>query len=141
LRHLSWSLNPYGITDKSSELVDLKFIGLGYDRGSPVRGNLMRVVALVAFVGFMGAIQMVYQNVAAQITSGEPNISLYQAPPILKTPIDWSKLQVGTTIDMKDIQRLNGKAMSGQVQFTTNRMQDVSAYMRNPAAWRGLPPR
>jgi hypothetical protein len=99
----------------------------------------MRLASLVAFVGFMVAIHTVYQNVAAQITSGEPRISLYQAPPIVVSPIDWSKLP-GMTVDTREIQRLNGEAMSRQVQETTSRMQDVSAYMRNPTAWRGPPP-
>ena len=71
----------------------------------------MRVVALIAFLGFAGAIQMVYKNVAAEITSGEPRLSLYQAPPIVTTPIDWSKVQIGT----REIQRLNSEAMSRQM--------------------------
>jgi hypothetical protein len=30
--------------------------------------------------------------------------------------------------------------MASQIQDNTRRMQDISAYMRNPAGWRGLPP-
>ena len=101
----------------------------------------MRLAALVVFIGCMAAIHTIFQNVAAQITSGEPRLSLYQAPPVVLTPIDWSKLQIGTTIDTKEIQRLNNEAMSRQVQETTRRMQDISAYMRNPMAWHGPPPR
>jgi hypothetical protein len=90
----------------------------------------MRLAPLVVFVGFMAAIHAVYQYVAAQIASGEPRISLYQAPPIVVTPIDWSKV-VGTTIDSREIQRLNDEAMSRRVQETTSRMQGVSRYVRN----------
>jgi hypothetical protein len=81
-----------------------------------------------------------YQYVRHALTSGEPRIALNQAAPILSEPIDWSKFSVGPAIDKREIQRLNDENLSRQVQENSRRMQDVSAYMQNPAGWRGLPP-
>ena len=80
----------------------------------------------------------VYQYVMQRVTSGQPSMVWQQGPALTMTPIDVSKL--GFKIDEQEIQRFNGQALSSQVQDNTRRMQDISAYMRNPAGWRGLPP-
>jgi hypothetical protein len=80
----------------------------------------------------------VYQYVMQQVTSGQPGVSWPQGPGLTMQPIDVSKL--GFKIDEQEIQRFNAQGMASQIQDNTRRMQDISAYMRNPAGWRGLPP-
>jgi hypothetical protein len=75
-----------------------------------------------------------------ELTSGESRTVLAEAPPL--QPIDWSKATswYKPAIDPREIKRLNDENFSRQVHENSRRMQDVSAFMRNPAAWHGLPP-
>jgi hypothetical protein len=84
-------------------------------------------------------IAKVYDYVMQQVTSGQPSMVWQQGPAFTMTPIDVSKLGFGK-IDEQEIQRFNAQGMASQIQDNTRRMQDISAYMRNPAGWRGLPP-
>src|SRR5208282_6639801 len=87
----------------------------------------------------LNPIGLVYRYVVQQVTSGEPRIAFRQEPvvwPAFK-PID---LNSGFKIDQREIQRMVGADLSRQIQDNTRRMQDMSAYMRNPAGWHGMPP-
>jgi hypothetical protein len=101
------------------------------------RGDVMRYALLLVLLGPLAA----FLYVRHELTSGAPRIALRQALPLVSEPVDWSKFSVGPGIDKREIQRLNDENLSRQVQESSRRMQDVSAYMRNPAGWRGLPPR
>ncbi|HUD88917.1 MAG TPA: hypothetical protein VMR17_20905 [Xanthobacteraceae bacterium] len=81
----------------------------------------------------------VYQSVMQQVTAGQPSMVWQQGPALTMTPIDVSKLGFGK-IDEEEMRRFNAQGMASQIQDNTRRMQDISAYMRNPAGWRGLPP-
>ena len=92
------------------------------------------LVALWPFAAFV--------YVMHEITSGESRIALHQAPPLLSEPIDWSKATswLKPTIDPREIKRLNDENFSRQAQESSRRMQDMSAYMRNPPGSQAMPP-
>jgi hypothetical protein len=77
-----------------------------------------------------------------EVTSGESRVALAGAPPLLSEPIDWSKATawVKPTIDPKEVQRLNDENFSRMAHESSRRMQDVSAYMRNPPGSQAMPP-
>jgi hypothetical protein len=75
-----------------------------------------------------------------ELTSGESRVPVAAAPPM--APIDWrtatSWLKPG--IDPRETKRLNDENFSRQVQENSRRMQDMSAYMRNPPGSQVMPP-
>ena len=72
-----------------------------------------------------------YQSVMQQVTSGRPSMTLPQGRTFAVTPIDVDKLGLHR-IDEYDIRRVNPS--------DARKMRVISAYMRNPAGWRGLSP-
>ena len=100
----------------------------------------MRFVLLVAVAAVIAALSAAYQYVAREIASGGPRIALTQSPPVVLAPVDMSKLGLGS-IDLKEIKRFQAQGFANQVNETTRRMQDISAYMRTPPGrWHGPPP-
>jgi hypothetical protein len=75
-----------------------------------------------------------------ELTSGESGIAVAGAPPM--APIDWSKATswYKPTIDPKAAQRLNDENFSRMAHENARRMQDMSAYMRNPPGSQAMPP-
>jgi len=101
----------------------------------------MRLSILVVFAVMMGAISGIYRYVVHEVTSGQSRFALPQSPQLgIAGPIDLSRLNLAPAIDTKEIQRLNAQAMASQIQANVRRMQDMSAYTRNPVGWHGLPP-
>jgi hypothetical protein len=85
-----------------------------------------------------------YEDVRHQIASsnfGSP-IDFGSAKPVSFSKIDVSKLGVGSNFnfDNSSMKRAMVSGWSSQIQQTNNRMQDISAYSRNPMGWHGAPP-
>ena len=78
--------------------------------------------------------------VRRELTSGDSRVVLAEAP--LSEPIDWRKATswYKPTIDPKEVQRFNDQNLSRMTQENSRRMQDVSAYMRNPVGSQAMPP-
>jgi hypothetical protein len=91
------------------------------------------LVALWPFAAFV--------YVMHEVTSGESRVPA-GAPPLLSEPIDWRKatawLKPG--IDPRETKRLNDENFSRMSQESSRRMQDMSAYMRNPPGSQAMPP-
>ena len=103
----------------------------------------MRLSSLALVAMLMAAVYGVHKYVIKQVTSGEPRIALPQAPPLVSSPIDLSKMQVGLPAGMsEDIKRYNGENLASQNRDMQRRLEDMAAYTRNPAGsgWHGMPP-
>jgi len=87
-----------------------------------------------------------YRDVMAKITSGQSDWmsqgsgSRWTAPTFNSRPFDLGALQPKLNIDKGSIQRAIDAGFASRVQQDIRRMQDISAYNRNPAGWRGIPP-
>jgi hypothetical protein len=77
-----------------------------------------------------------------ELTSGESRTVLATAPGFLSEPIDWNKAMswYKPTIDPRQAQRLNDENFSRMAHENARRMQDMSAYMRNPPGSQVMPP-
>jgi hypothetical protein len=85
-----------------------------------------------------------YEDVRHQIASsnfGSP-INVGSMKPISFSKIDVSNLGLGNKLnfDSSAMKRAMVSGWSSQIQQNNNRMQDISAYSRNPAGWHGRPP-
>jgi len=85
-------------------------------------------------------IGLVYRYVITRVTSGEPRVALHQEPLPSFKPIDLNNLNAGNKFDQRDLQKYIDAGFNRQVQETTRHMQDMSAWMRSPPAFRGPPP-
>jgi hypothetical protein len=83
-----------------------------------------------------------YEDVKRQISSGNlgASLNLGSAPHVTFPRL--GDLSVGNKmhIDEAAIQRAIGAGINSQIQQNNRRMEDISAYARNPAAWHGMPP-
>ena len=83
-----------------------------------------------------------YEDVKRQITSGNfsSSLNLGSAPPITFSKL--GDLSVGNKlhIDEGSIGRSIAAGINSQIQQSNRRMDEMSAYTRNPAAWHGMPP-
>lgn len=81
-----------------------------------------------------------YEDVKRQITSGNlsGSLSLGSGPQAYKL----SELSVGHKVQLDDgaMRRAIAAGINSQIQQGNRRMEDMSAYARNPAAWHGMPP-
>ena len=85
-----------------------------------------------------------YEDVKRQITSGNiaGSLNLGSAKtPSFSSPTIGS-LGIGTSIhiDRAGMTRAFASGINGQIQQSNRRMEDMSAYGRNPMTWHGVPP-
>jgi hypothetical protein len=83
-----------------------------------------------------------YEDVRHQIASrnfGSP-FEVGSMKPISFSKIDASNLGNKFNFDSSSMKRAMVSGWSSQIQQNNNRMQDISAYSRNPAGWHGAPP-
>ncbi len=84
-----------------------------------------------------------YETVKREITSGDIGNSLNLGPsnpvPAFSSP---SHFNVGSKLQIDDasIKRAWASTINNQIQQNNRRMEDMSAYARNPTGWHGLPP-
>jgi len=83
-----------------------------------------------------------YEDVKRQITSGNlsGSLNLGSAPNVTFPKL--GDLSVGNKMQLDEgaIRRAIGAGINSQIQQNNRRMEDISAYARNPTAWHGLPP-
>ena len=83
-----------------------------------------------------------YEDVKRQITSGNlsSSLNLGSGPQVAFPKL--GQLSVGSKMQLDDgaMRRAIGAAINSQIQQSNRRMEDMSAYARNPAAWHGMPP-
>jgi hypothetical protein len=85
-----------------------------------------------------------YEDVRHQIASsnfGAP-IDFGSMKPISFPKVDVSNLGLGNKLHLDEgaMKRAMVSGWSSQIQQNNNRMQDISAYSRNPTGWHGAPP-
>jgi hypothetical protein len=82
-----------------------------------------------------------YEDVKRQITSGNlsGSLNLGSGPQVKFSKL--GELSVNKMqLDDGAMRRAIGAAINSQIQQSNRRMEDMSAYTRNPAAWHGMPP-
>ena len=86
-----------------------------------------------------------YEDVKRQITSGNIAGSLNLGSPVsipsFSSP-NIGNLGLGNSlhIDNAEMSRAFAAGLNSQIQQNNRRMEDISAYARNPMAWHGAPP-
>jgi hypothetical protein len=102
------------------------------------RGDVMRFALLLVLLWPLAA----FLYVMHELSSGESRIALAEAPPLLSEPIDWRKATswLKPTIDPREAKRLNDENFSRMAHENSRRMQEISAYMRNPVGSQAMPP-
>jgi hypothetical protein len=85
-----------------------------------------------------------YEDVRHQIASsnfGSP-INFGSMKPVSFPKVDASNLGLGNKLHLDEgaMKRAMAAGWSSQIQQNNNRMQDISAYGRNPTGWHGAPP-
>jgi len=114
-----------------------------------VQTQMSRAVhALGGDMGKLGDINInplkAYDDVKRQIASGNlgGSIDFGSMKPVSFSKIDVSNLGLGNklNIDTSAMKRAMVSGWNSQIQQNNNRMQDISAYSRNPSGWHGRPP-
>jgi hypothetical protein len=86
-----------------------------------------------------------YDDVKRQITSGNFGALNLGPSPFSTTSISFPKLgdlSLGNKMHFDDaaMKRVMAAGINSGIQQNYRRMEDISAYSRNPMAWHGLPP-